>query len=67
MDSNLIPDPPEPPIWLSAEAAYGWQCGWTAGYKAGSHYGCTCGFGGFHDDINPNCELNMSDKDDESE
>lgn len=21
---------------------------------------CTCGFGGFHDDINPRCQLNQS-------
>lgn len=61
MDQNLIPDPPEPPVWLSAEAAYGWQCGWTAGYEAGfkvgSNEGCTCGYGGFHEPLKKSCAL----------
>ena len=28
------PDTPEPPRWLSAEAAYGWGAGWEAGFAA---------------------------------
>lgn len=27
------PQTPEPPAYLSAEAAYGWQCGWDAAMK----------------------------------
>lgn len=65
MDTNPLPDPPEPPSWLSAEAAYGWGCGWLKGYEAAIHdYGfgdCTCGFGGFHEELNMNCEMNKGD------
>ena len=27
-------DPPDAPKWMSHEAAYGYSCGWTAGYLA---------------------------------
>lgn len=27
-------DRPDPPIHLSAEAAYGWECGWSAAVAA---------------------------------
>lgn len=28
------PDPPDAPVYMSAEAAYGWGCGWSAGYRS---------------------------------
>lgn len=31
---RLDDDEPSPPIWLSAEACYGWSCGWAAAISA---------------------------------
>lgn len=31
---------------------------WEAGFKAAEEHDCTCGFGGFHDDVNPRCDKN---------
>lgn len=27
-------DPPPAPAWFSGDAAYGWACGWSAGFLA---------------------------------
>lgn len=32
--SHVDADRPDPPLHLSAEAAYGWECGWSAAVAA---------------------------------
>lgn len=54
-------------VWNRA-LAFVWEEGFLNGQEGGNQQddnpygtstsGCTCGFGGFHDDINPRCELN---------
>ncbi len=63
MATNQLPDPPEPPSWLSAEAAYGWSSGWSKGYEAAlrKYDDCTCGYGGIHEELNMKCEMNKGD------